>query len=152
MIKISVRLTITVQSSGAQRLLDHPVYRCVLLRIRNASDKICRENQNTDFIFNKFSPKIVRDNVEELGTARYSSGDKNHAKKKVWFKIRLRQEHGRTHNFNTYLNITHDTVPLSWTVCYPYFPQKPIRLPICRSQNTMVPALVQPHVSTGSPF
>jgi len=26
--------------------------------MRNVSDKICRENQNTDFIFDNFFPKI----------------------------------------------------------------------------------------------
>ena len=31
------------------------------------------------FIFNVFSPKIVRDNVEELDRARQAAGDKNHA-------------------------------------------------------------------------
>ena len=30
-----------------------------LLRIRNVSDKSCREYQNTHFIFNNFFPKIV---------------------------------------------------------------------------------------------
>ena len=33
--------------------------RSVLLRIRNVSDKSCRENQNTHFEFNIFLPKIV---------------------------------------------------------------------------------------------
>ena len=31
----------------------------IRLRMRNVSDKICRENQNTHFIFNNFFPKIV---------------------------------------------------------------------------------------------
>jgi len=31
-------------------------YRSVLLRMRNFSDKSCRENQNTHFKFNKFFP------------------------------------------------------------------------------------------------
>ena len=31
------------------------ISRSVLLRVRNASDKICRENQNTHFVFNNFS-------------------------------------------------------------------------------------------------
>jgi hypothetical protein len=31
----------------------------VLLRMRNVSDKSCRENQNTHFVFGNFFPKIV---------------------------------------------------------------------------------------------
>jgi len=34
--------------------------RLILLRIRNVSDKICRENQDTHFVFNNFFfPKIL---------------------------------------------------------------------------------------------
>jgi hypothetical protein len=33
--------------------------RWILLRIRNVSDKSCRENQNTHFMFSHFFPKIV---------------------------------------------------------------------------------------------
>jgi len=33
--------------------------RLILIRIRNASDKNCRYNQNTHFMFNNFFPKIV---------------------------------------------------------------------------------------------
>jgi hypothetical protein len=33
--------------------------RSILLRVRNFSDKICRENYNTYFMFNYFFPKIV---------------------------------------------------------------------------------------------
>ena len=31
----------------------------VLVRMRNVSDKSCRENQNTHFVFSDFFPKIV---------------------------------------------------------------------------------------------
>ena len=31
----------------------------VLLRMRNVSDKICRKNRNTHFVFNNYFPKIV---------------------------------------------------------------------------------------------
>jgi hypothetical protein len=33
--------------------------RLVLLRMRNVADKICRENQNTHFMFCNFFPKIL---------------------------------------------------------------------------------------------
>jgi len=35
------------------------ISRSFLLRMRNVSDKSCRENQNTHFIPNNFLPKIV---------------------------------------------------------------------------------------------
>jgi len=34
-------------------------YRPVSLRMRNVSEKGCRENQNTHFVFSNVSPKIV---------------------------------------------------------------------------------------------
>ena len=45
--------------------------------MRNVSDKSCRENQNTHFVFSNFIPKIVRlwDNVEKFCTARHATGD-----------------------------------------------------------------------------
>jgi len=35
------------------------IYHLIVLRIKNFSNKSCRENQNTDFMFNTFFPKIV---------------------------------------------------------------------------------------------
>jgi hypothetical protein len=35
------------------------ITRWILSRMRNVSDKSCRENQNTHFMFNSFFPKIV---------------------------------------------------------------------------------------------
>ena len=35
------------------------IYRQVFLRMRNVSDKNCRENQNARIIFNNLFPKIV---------------------------------------------------------------------------------------------
>jgi hypothetical protein len=45
--------------------------------MRNVSDKSCRENQNTHFMFNNFFPKSCRlcDNVEKYGTARQATDD-----------------------------------------------------------------------------
>jgi hypothetical protein len=45
--------------------------------MKNVSDKSCRENQNTHFIFNKYFPKIVPflDNVEKYGRARQATDD-----------------------------------------------------------------------------
>jgi hypothetical protein len=50
----------------------------VLLRTRNISDKSCRENQNTHFIFNNFFKKSCRlwDNVEKYGRAGETIDDK----------------------------------------------------------------------------
>ena len=33
------------------------ISRLILLRMRNVSDKSCRENQNTHFVFSNFLPK-----------------------------------------------------------------------------------------------
>jgi len=43
------------------------ISRSVFLRTKNVSDKSCRENQNTHFMFNNFFLKIVLfwDNVEK---------------------------------------------------------------------------------------
>jgi hypothetical protein len=51
--------------------------RLVIFKMNNISDKSCRENQNTRFIFNNFFPKIVplRDNVEKYGVARQATDD-----------------------------------------------------------------------------
>jgi hypothetical protein len=40
-----------------------------VLKVRNISGKICRENQNADFMFNTFFPLIMpfRDDVEKYG-------------------------------------------------------------------------------------
>jgi len=35
------------------------ISRLILLRMRNISDKSCRENQNTHFVFSDFFPNIV---------------------------------------------------------------------------------------------
>jgi hypothetical protein len=44
------------------------ISRSVLLRMRNVSDKCCRGNQNTRFVFNNYFWKIVPflDNVENI--------------------------------------------------------------------------------------
>jgi hypothetical protein len=53
------------------------ISRSVLLIIRNVSDKCCRENQTTHFMFNKFfSTKCwgVWGNLEKYGTTRQATG------------------------------------------------------------------------------
>jgi hypothetical protein len=53
------------------------ISRWILPRIRNVSDRHCRENQNTHFIFGNFFFKSCRlwDNVEKYGTARQDTDD-----------------------------------------------------------------------------
>ena len=48
------------------------IYRWILLRIRNFSDKRCRENQNTHFMFNSFIEKShhLWENVKKYCTVR----------------------------------------------------------------------------------
>ena len=54
------------------------ISRSVLLIMRNVSDKMCTENQNTHFVFNKsFFPRKscgLWDNVGECGTAGQATG------------------------------------------------------------------------------
>jgi len=55
----------------------------VILRMRNVSDKSCRENQNTNFVFSSIFPKISQfflDNVETHSTAgQATDGNTEHA-------------------------------------------------------------------------
>jgi hypothetical protein len=53
------------------------ISRWIFPRMRNISDKSCRENQNTHFMFNHFSRKSCRlwDNVEKYGRARQTTDD-----------------------------------------------------------------------------
>jgi hypothetical protein len=58
------------------------ISRSVLLRMRNVSDKSCRESQNTHFVFSNFFRKSCRlwDNVEKYGTAgQGTDGNMAHA-------------------------------------------------------------------------
>ena len=49
----------------------------VILRIRNGSDKSCRENHSTHFMFNNFFQKSrhLRDNVEKCRRAGQATDD-----------------------------------------------------------------------------
>ena len=53
------------------------ISRSVLFRMRNVSDKCCRENQNTHFVFNNVFPEIVpfMGKVEKYGTVRQATAD-----------------------------------------------------------------------------
>jgi hypothetical protein len=56
------------------------VSRWILLRMRNVSDERCRQNQNTNFLFNSFPPPPQKsyclwDNVEKYARARQATGD-----------------------------------------------------------------------------
>jgi hypothetical protein len=53
------------------------ISRWTILKMRNVSDKICRENQNTHFIFYNFSRKScsVWDDVEKYFSARRTADD-----------------------------------------------------------------------------
>jgi len=49
------RITATVHDDLCSYILNFPL---ILVRMRNASDKSCRENQSTHFLFNIFPPKM----------------------------------------------------------------------------------------------
>ena len=54
------------------------IYRVVLLRMRNVSDKSCTDNQNTYFMFSNFfneNPAVFWDNAGKCGTARQATDD-----------------------------------------------------------------------------
>jgi hypothetical protein len=54
------------------------ISRWILLRMRNVSDKSCRENQNTHFMFNNLFPRKpcrLWDNVEKYGRVRQATDD-----------------------------------------------------------------------------
>jgi len=50
------------------------VSRSVLLRMRNVSDKRCRE-KNHILCYKAFFPKIARENVEKYSRAGHTTGD-----------------------------------------------------------------------------
>jgi hypothetical protein len=56
---------------------------CIPLRMRDVSDKICRKNQNTNFMFNNISFRKyyrLRDNVEKYyRTGQATDENKAHA-------------------------------------------------------------------------
>jgi len=52
--------------------------RLVLLRIINIPDKICRGNQNTNFIFNKVFPEIRASCEIIYSTARHGTDNMEH--------------------------------------------------------------------------
>jgi len=49
----SIKITGTLHEDQYTFLI---ISRSIILRIRNVSDKICRENQNTHFVFSNFPP------------------------------------------------------------------------------------------------
>jgi len=57
--KLHYNLTRITGTLHAGRYTFIIISRSVLLRMRNVSDKSCRENRNTHFVFNNFFPKTV---------------------------------------------------------------------------------------------
>ena len=51
------------------------ISRSVLLRMRNVSDKICRQNQNAHFMFNNFFFENLLHNVKKQGRTREATDD-----------------------------------------------------------------------------
>jgi hypothetical protein len=61
-----------------QKNITFIIYRWIRPGMRNVSDKICKENQNTHFVFNNFFPRKschLWDNVQKYDTARQSTCD-----------------------------------------------------------------------------
>jgi hypothetical protein len=61
----------------------------ILFWVRSVSDEWCRKNQNTHFIFRKFSRKSCRlwDNVEKYGRARPATGNNIIRRMRFAYKI-----------------------------------------------------------------
>jgi hypothetical protein len=57
--KIQVLLNMTNTHTLHEDLCTLMISRSIVLMMRNVSDKSCRENQNTHFMFNNFFSKIV---------------------------------------------------------------------------------------------
>jgi len=73
------------------------IYRWILLRIRNFSDRRCRENQNTHFMFNNFIEKWhhLWENVENDCTVRQVTDDNIiwHVHLACWITVARIQTH-----------------------------------------------------------
>ena len=69
------RITDTLHAAQYTFLI---ILRSFLLRVRNVSHKVCRENQNMRFVFNSFFRKSCRlwDNEEKYCIARQATDDK----------------------------------------------------------------------------
>jgi hypothetical protein len=68
------RITSTLQEDLCTCMV---ISQSVFLRMRNVSDRSCRENQNTRLMFDTFFRKLCRfcDNLEKYGTARQATDD-----------------------------------------------------------------------------
>jgi hypothetical protein len=70
---VSLELTRMTGTLHEDQYISLIIYRSILLRMRNVSDKSCRENQNTHFMFKNFLPlencavyEIMGKNMYEL--------------------------------------------------------------------------------------
>jgi hypothetical protein len=75
-IQFSLNMTRITDTSHEHLCTFTIISRWILLRMIKVSDKICRENQNTHFVFNNFSkPCRLWDNVEKCGRAGQTTDD-----------------------------------------------------------------------------
>jgi len=59
-IKVSLKWAKIAGTLHEDRFTFLTITRSKILKLKNISDKVCRENRNTHFVFNNFfSPKIV---------------------------------------------------------------------------------------------
>ncbi len=59
-LKFHQNLSRITGTSHEDRCTFMVIYRCILLAVRNVSDRSCRENQNTHCMFSNFFPKTVQ--------------------------------------------------------------------------------------------
>jgi hypothetical protein len=77
-IKFEYNLTRITGTVHEDQFMFMIISHSVLLRMRNFSDKICRENQNTHFMLNNFFPRksyLFWDNIEEYGRVGQATDD-----------------------------------------------------------------------------
>jgi hypothetical protein len=70
LITVCTKITYNLHTCLCTVLYIMLVCSSVLLRMRNASDRMCRENQNAPFVFNNAVPKnhaVLWENMEEYG-------------------------------------------------------------------------------------
>ena len=117
----------------------------ILLRMRYVSDKSCRENQNTQFMFNNFVQKLFHlwDTLEKYSTARQAIDDNiiSHTCFICWAtKARIHTLHGNNGYANT---------PQCYIICT--LPPSPtLGFKMQRNRLFTYTKMVQPSLLSGS--
>jgi hypothetical protein len=139
------------------------ISRSVLLRMRNVSDKSCREIQNTHFTFNKCFPKILclGDKVENYGRAGWATSQYNTAQTLCMLDINAyRHKHTlkmcNNYCFSTPTTVTRTRLNITFIPTLPVVSQvmrlrmsgflSPLlRMLSCRAERQLFISILQPN-------